>query len=260
MSLNDGRLKDKVIIITGATSGIGKAIAVRAVAEGAKVLIHGIEKADGEKVVAELGSSAALCIADLADAATPKKIVDAAIAAFGKIDAVVNNAAIIERNNLSQLTPEAFTKTITVNLQSALFLIQAAFPHLKQSQGCVLNIGSINAYSGESSLLAYSIGKAGLQTMTRNLANAHGVDGVRFNLINPGWILTDREYVDQVKKGMPEGWPQKLGRDNIPFGVMSTPEQLAAACVYWIGDESKPFTGSVVELEQFSIIGRNPEK
>ena len=119
---------------------------------------------------------------------------------------------------------------------------EAYFPYLKQSQGCVLNIGSINAYSGESSLLAYSIGKAGLQTMTRNLANAHGVDGVRFNLINPGWILTDREYVDQVKKGMPEGWPQKLGRDNIPFGVMSTPEQLAAACIYWIGDESKPFT------------------
>jgi NAD(P)-dependent dehydrogenase (short-subunit alcohol dehydrogenase family) len=139
-------------------------------------------------------------------------------------------------------------------------LIKAAFPHLKKSEGCVLNIGSINAYSGESSLLAYSIGKAGLQTMTRNLANAHGADKVRFNLINPGWILTDREYVDQVKKGMPEGWPEKLGKDNIPFGVMSTPEQLAAACVYWIGDESRPFTGSVVELEQFSIIGRNPEK
>jgi len=254
------RLKDKVIIVTGATSGIGKAIAVRAVAEGAKVLIHGIERADGEKVVAELGSSAALCIADLADQATPAKIVDAAVAAFGKIDAVVNNAAIIERSNLAAITPDAFTKTININLQSALFLIQAAFTHLKKSQGCVLNIGSINAYSGESSLLAYSIGKAGLQTMTRNLANAHGSDGVRFNLINPGWILTDREYVDQIKKGMPEGWPEKLGKENIPFGVMSTPEQLAAACVYWIGDESRPFTGSVVELEQFSIIGRNPEK
>jgi len=254
------RLKDKVIIVTGATSGIGKAIAVRAVAEGAKVLIHGIERADGEKVVAELGSNAALCIADLAEQATPAKIVDAAVAAFGKIDAVVNNAAIIERSNLSAITPDAFAKTININLQSALFLIQAAFSHLKKSQGCVLNIGSINAYSGESSLLAYSIGKAGLQTMTRNLANAHGSDGVRFNLINPGWILTDREYVDQIKKGMPEGWPEKLGKENIPFGVMSTPEQLAAACVYWIGDESRPFTGSVVELEQFSIIGRNPEK
>jgi len=254
------RLKDKVIIITGATSGIGRAIAIKAVAEGAKVLIHGIEKDDGQKVVDQLGKSAALCIADLSDPATPQKIVDGAITAFGKIDAVVNNAAFIERNNLSQLTPEAFTKTITINLQSALFLIQAAFPHLKKAEGCVLNIGSINAYSGESSLLAYSIGKAGLQTMTRNLANAHGTDKVRFNLINPGWILTDREYVDQVKKGMPEDWPEKLGKDNIPFGVMSTPEQLASACVYWLGDESRPFTGSVVELEQFSIIGRNPEK
>lgn len=254
------RLKDKVIIITGSTSGIGKAIAIRAVAEGGKVLIHGIEKDDGQKVVEQLGKNATLCIADLSDPTTPQKIVDSAISAFGKIDAVVNNAAVIERNSLFQLTPEVFTKTITVNLQSALFLIKTAFPFLKKSEGCVLNIGSINAYSGESSLLAYSIGKAGLQTMTRNLANAHGTDKVRFNLINPGWILTDREYVDQVKKGLPEGWPEILDKDNIPFGSMSTPEQLAAACIYWIGDESRPFTGSVVELEQFSIIGRNPEK
>ena len=254
------RLKDKAIIITGATSGIGKAIAIRAVEEGAKVLVHGIDQSEGQKVVDRLGKSATLCIADLADPSSPKKIADAAILAFGQIDGLVNNAAIIERNNLLQLTPKAFTKTITVNLQSALFLIQACYEHLKKSKGAVLNIGSINAYSGESSLLAYSIGKAGLQTMTRNLANAHGVDQVRFNLINPGWILTQREYVDQIKKGMPEKWPEKLGKDNIPFGVMSTPEQLAAACIYWLGDESRPFTGSVVELEQFSIIGRNPEK
>jgi NAD(P)-dependent dehydrogenase (short-subunit alcohol dehydrogenase family) len=254
------RLKDKVIIITGATSGIGRAIAIRAIAEGAKVLVHGIDQSAGEKVVADLGKNATLCITDLAEPDTPKKIADAATTAFGKIDGLVNNAAIIERNNLLQITPEAFAKTITINLQSALFLIQACYEQLKKSKGAVLNIGSINAYSGESSLLAYSIGKAGLQTMTRNLANAHGVDQVRFNLINPGWILTQREYVDQIKKGMPDKWPEKLGRENIPFGVMSTPEQLAAACIYWLGDESRPFTGSVVELEQFSIIGRNPEK
>ncbi|MDA2964979.1 MAG: SDR family oxidoreductase [Actinomycetota bacterium] len=254
------RLKDKVIIITGATSGIGKSLAIRCVSEGAKVLVHGINKVDGEKLVNQLGKSAYLCIEDLNELESPKKIVDCAISTFGKIDSVVNNAAAIERNDLLKLTAESFSKTITINLQSALFLIQAAFPYLKQSQGNVLNIGSINAYTGESSLLAYSISKAGLQTMTRNLANAHGVDGVRFNLINPGWILTDREYADQVKKGLPENWPDDLGKENIPSGKMSTPDQLAAACIYWLGDESKPFTGSVVDLEQFSIIGRNPEK
>jgi len=254
------RLKDKVIIITGATSGIGKALAIRSVAEGAKVLIHGISKEDGQKLLDHLGKSVALCIADLEDLSSPKKIVDCALDAFGQIDAVVNNAASIERSNLQQITPEAFTKTITINLQSALFLVQAAFAHLKKTGGNVLNIGSINAYTGESSLLAYSISKSGLQTMTRNLANAHGVDGVRFNLINPGWILTDREYADQIKKGLPENWPTKLGPENIPFGKMSTPEQLASACIYWLSDESKPFTGSIVDLEQFSVIGRNPEK
>jgi len=254
------RLKDKVIIITGATSGIGKALTIRAVAEGARLVIHGIDKVDGQKLVDHLGKNVTLCIADLEDASTPKKIVDCALEAFGQIDSVVNNAATIKRSNLLQITPEEFTKTLTINLQSALFLIQAAFPHLKKSGGSVLNIGSINAYTGESSLLAYSISKAGLQTLTRNLANAHGVDGVRFNLINPGWILTDREYADQIKKGLPENWPNKLGPENIPFGKMSTPEQLAAACIYWLGDESKPFTGSIVDLEQFSIIGRNPEK
>ena len=203
------RLKDKVVIITGATSGIGKALAVRAVAEGAKILVHGIEKDDGQKVVEQLGKSASLCIADLSDPDSPQKIVDSAIAAFGKIDAVVNNAAIVERNNLSQLTLEAFTKTITVNLQSALFLIKAAFPYLKKSEGCVLNIGSINAYSGESSLLAYSISKAGMQTMTRNLANAHGTDKVRINLINPGWILPIVSMLIRLKKVC-----QRVGQKN----------------------------------------------
>ena len=238
------RLKDKVIIITGATSGIGKAIAVRAVAEGAKVVIHGIDQVAGQKVVDHLGKNAVLCIADLAKADSPAEIVDCAIKSFGQIDGLVNNAAIIERNNLSQITPEAFAKTITVNLQSALFLIQACYEHLKKSKGAVLNIGSINAYSGESSLLAYSIGKAGLQTMSRNLANAHGVDQVRFNLINPGWILTEREYVDQIKKGLPEKWPEKLGKENIPFGVMSTPEQLArVTCPVLVAIGDQDFAG-----------------
>jgi NAD(P)-dependent dehydrogenase (short-subunit alcohol dehydrogenase family) len=254
------RLKEKTIIVTGGTSGIGAAIARSIVNEGGKVLVHGINKEEGAALVATLGNRAALCIADLAHDSAPQVIVNAALAAFGKIDGLVNNAAIIKRSNLGAITPSGFDQTIAVNTKAPLFLIQAAHPHLVKTKGSVLNIGSINAYAGESTLLAYSMSKGALQTMTRNLANALGVTGVRINLINPGWILTEREDRDQVARGLEVGWHKKLDRSAIPLGQMSTPENLAHAAIYWLSDESYPFTGSVVELEQFSIIGRNPEK
>lgn len=254
------RLQGKSIIVTGGTSGIGAAIARAIVAEGGQVLIHGINENEGQALVNSLGNSSVLCIADLADAGAPEVIVKSALAAFGKIDGLVNNAAIIERSNLSAITPQGFDHTLTVNTKAPLFLIQAAHPHLVKTKGSVLNIGSINAYAGESTLLAYSMSKGALQTMTRNLANALGVTGVRINLINPGWILTEREDRDQVARGLEVGWHKTLDRNAIPLGAMSTPENLAHAAIYWLSDESYPFTGSVVELEQFSIIGRNPEK
>ena len=106
------RLPDKVIIVTGGTSGIGKAIVERAVAEGAQVLVHGIERRDGEALVAQLGSKAALHLDDLVDPASPGRIAAAALAAFGRIDAVVNNAAIVARSNLESTTPAFFDRMI----------------------------------------------------------------------------------------------------------------------------------------------------
>ena len=254
------RLKDKAIIVTGGTSGIGAAIAAAAIREGAKVLVHGINEEEGRATVEKLGSNAVLYIADLLKDSAPKSIVDAALKAFGKIDGVVNNAAIFGGTNISDQSVEHFRAMVQVNLAAPLFLIQAAFEELKKSGGAVLNIGSINAHAGESKLLAYSISKGGMATMTRNLANANGVHGVRFNQINPGWVLTEREYRDKVAVGLKPSWPQDLTRVDIPSGVMTTPEQMAEGAIYWLSDESKPFTGSVVDLEQFSIIGRNPEK
>ena len=254
------RLNSKVIVITGGTSGIGAAIAKAVIREGGKVLVHGINEAEGTSLLSTLGANARLCIADLKDQSAPDAIVNAALSHFGQINGIVNNAAVIKNANIKTLTMEQYQEIIQVNLTSALFLFKAAFEELKKSAGSVLNIGSINAYAGESSLLAYSIAKGGLQTMTRNLANAHGVDGIRVNLINPGWVLTEREEKHKIASGMEPGWPNRLSRTDIPFGKMTTPEQLAEAAIYWLGDESKPFTGAVVELEQFSIIGRNPEK
>ena len=254
------RLKDKAIIVTGGTSGIGAAIATAAIREGAKVLVHGINEEEGRATVEKLGANAVLCIADLNEDSAPEAIVKAALKAFGKIDGVVNNAAMFGGTNISEQDIEHFRRMIQINLTAPLFLIKAAFEELKKSGGCVLNIGSINAHTGESKLLAYSISKGGMQTMTRNLANANGVHGVRVNQINPGWVLTEREYRDKVAQGLRPGWPDELSRTDIPSGAMTTPEQMGEAAIYWLGDESKPFTGSVVDLEQFTIIGRNPEK
>jgi NAD(P)-dependent dehydrogenase (short-subunit alcohol dehydrogenase family) len=254
------RLRDKVIIVTGGTSGIGAAIAERCVAEGARVLVHGIERADGEKIVAKLGKSAVLCLEDLADPASPPRIAAAAVKAFGKIDGIVNNAAIVARANLETTTVAFFDKMIAVNLRAPLFLIQAALPQLKANQGSVLNIGSINAHSGQANLLDYSVSKGAMQTMSRNLANAHATDRVRVNQLNVGWVLTDREYHHQIEHGMAPDWPQTVPAQYAPSGRLMMPEEVAAAAVYWLGDESRPVSGSVVDMEQYSLIGRNPNK
>ena len=254
------RLAGKVIIVTGGTSGIGQAIAERAVAEGARVLVHGIERGDGEAVVKKLGAAAALHLDDLLEPASPGRIVAAALVAFGRIDAVVNNAAIVARSNLASTSAEFFDRMMAVNMRAPLLLIQAAFPQLTANEGCVLNIGSINAHSGQANLLDYSLSKGALQTMSRNLANAHAADHVRVNHFNVGWVLTARELAHQIEHGMAKDWPQTVPEQFAPSGRLIMPEEIAAAAVYWLGDESRPLSGAVVDLEQFSVIGRNPNK
>jgi NAD(P)-dependent dehydrogenase (short-subunit alcohol dehydrogenase family) len=254
------KLRDKVIIVTGSTSGIGRAIAERAVAEGARVLIHGIDRPAGENTVAGLGAKAALHLDDLVDPASATRIVAAAMAAFGKVDAIVNNAALVARSTLATTTAEFFDRMMAINVRAPLLLIQAAFAELKRNEGCVLNIGSINALSGEATLLDYSISKGALQTLSRNLANAHAHEKVRVNHFNVGWVLTEREQALQVGDGQPVDWSRRLPVSLAPAGRLLTPEEIAAASVYWLSDESRPVNGVVLELEQFSIHGRNPVK
>ncbi|MDB6093924.1 MAG: hypothetical protein JWM32_1486 [Verrucomicrobia bacterium] len=254
------RLKNKVIIVTGSTTGIGRAIAQRCVAEGARVLVHGRNEKEGKAVVFALGANAALHLDDLADPQSARRIADAAMAAFGRIDCVVNNAAIVPRTTIHTATVDAFDHTMAVNVRTPLFLIQAAFAQLKANHGSVLNIGSINAHSGEPTFLHYAVSKGALQTLSRNLANAHGTDLVRFTHFNVGWVLTDNEYEKQISEGQPRDWPDKIPASYAPSGKLIAPETIAAAAVYWLSDESKPITGTVLELEQFSVYGRNPAK
>jgi NAD(P)-dependent dehydrogenase (short-subunit alcohol dehydrogenase family) len=254
------RLKDKVILVTGSTTGIGEAIARRVVDEGARVVIHGRDPERGEAMARQWPGRAVLALADLADPAAAPQLVDTAVRTFGGLDAVVNNAASVARSNLETTDAAFFDKIIAVNVRAPLLLIRAAFPYLKQSQGCVLNIGSINAYCGEANLLAYSVSKGALMTLSRNLADALAYDHVRVTHFNVGWVLTPNEYKQKISDGLPNDWPEKLDPQYAPSGRLLAPSDIAAAAVYWLSDESRPISGSVLELEQYPMIGRNPTK
>ncbi|MGN6436179.1 MAG: SDR family NAD(P)-dependent oxidoreductase [Agriterribacter sp.] len=256
------RLSNKVIIITGSCTGIGKAIAIRCVAEGAKVVVHGLEKEWGEEVVQSLGAqNAVLHIEDITDEGAPQRLVDLALSSFGKLDAIVNNAAIVASSNIHTTDAALLRKVIEINTVAPFALIKAALPHLHQQKGSVLNIGSVNAFSGEPNLFAYSVSKGALMTMTQNLGDTlFREEGVRVNQINPGWVLTENEAIRKRQHGLADDWYKDLPNVYAPAGRIIWPAEIAAAAIYWLSDESGPISGQIMTLEQYPFIGRNPPK
>jgi NAD(P)-dependent dehydrogenase (short-subunit alcohol dehydrogenase family) len=256
------RLQDKVIIVTGSATGIGKAIAQRCVADGARVVIHGLEADLAGEVVAEIGADRAVAhVEDLTTEGCPQRLVILAVKTFGKLDAVVNNAALVAAGNIHDTDAAYFMKMISVNTLAPFLLIQAALPHLEATRGNVLNIGSVNAYSGEPNLLPYSVSKGALMTLTRNLGDTlMRENGVRVNQINPGWVLTENEAKRKREHGLRDDWYADLPKVYAPAGRILWPHEIAAAAIYWLADESGPVSGQVVDLEQHPFIGRNPRK
>ena len=252
-------LKDKAIIVTGSTTGIGEAVARRCVAEGAHVLVHGRDAERGAAVAAELGPNAVFHQDDLSDLDAPERLAEAARSAFGRIDGIVNNAAWVIRSNLDTTDAALFDRAVAVNLRAPLLLIRASIEDLKKSHGCVINVGSVNGYSGESKQLAYSITKGGLQTMTKNLADAYSADHVRFVHLAVGWVLTPNEQELKIAEGRPPDWHENPPPVMVPTGRMTKPEEVAAVTAFWLSDQSRPFSGAVVELEQYPFDGRHPK-
>jgi len=256
------RLKDKVIIVTGSTTGIGKAIALRSAKEGAKLVIHGLEEKWGQEVVEAIGGeNAVLHIEDLQQDGCAERLVELAVSTFGKLDAVVNNAAWVVSSDFQSVDRLFLEKVLSINTIAPLLLIKAALKQLEANRGNVLNIGSVNAWSGEPNLLAYSISKGGLMTMTRNLGDSLFRDnGVRINQINPGWVLTETEKQRKKEHGLSDKWFEDLPKMYAPAGRIIAPEEIAAAAIFWLSDESGPVSGQVMELEQYPLIGRNAPK
>ncbi|MFT7421217.1 MAG: NAD(P)-dependent dehydrogenase (short-subunit alcohol dehydrogenase family) [Algoriphagus sp.] len=256
------QLANKVILITGSYSGIGKAIAIKALMEGAKVLINGLEEQLGQSLLIELGTEDAACFTiDITKKEAPKLLVEKAIQQFGHLDAIVNNAARIVSSAIENTDSEFLIDIFRTNTAAPLAIIRAALPQLEKNKGCVLNIGSINAWGGEPHLLAYSISKGALMTMTRNLGDSlFREHGVRVNQINPGWVLTDNERDKKNKEGMKDDWYKDIPSIFAPAKRLFSPEEIAAAATFLLSDNCGPVSAQVLDLEQFPLIGRNLPK
>jgi NAD(P)-dependent dehydrogenase (short-subunit alcohol dehydrogenase family) len=226
------------------------------------VVIHGLEPDLGSQLVDELGrEKATLHIEDLTADGAPNRLVETAVHAFGRLDAVVNNAAMVVASNLQTTDLGFFRQMLEVNTLAPFALIKAALPHLRTARGCVLNIGSVNAWSGEPNLFAYSVSKGALMTLTRNLGDTlMREDHVRVNQINPGWVLTENEAQRKRDHGLADDWYTQVPAVYAPAGRILWPSEIAAAAIYWLADESGPISGQVVDLEQHPFIGRNPPK
>jgi NAD(P)-dependent dehydrogenase (short-subunit alcohol dehydrogenase family) len=248
------------ILVTGSVRGIGKVIASRLISDGFSVIVHGPDEAEARIIAQEIGA-AGFVAGDLADAETPTRLITEIIAQTGSLYGIVNNAASTARSNLETTDAAFFDRMMAINLRAPLLLIQAALPHFRaQGGGKVVNIGSSNAYTGERNLLAYSLSKGGLMTLTRNLADAHGAEGIRVNQLNIGWTLSDSEYALKISEGLPEDWPSKLPRSVAPSGTINQPEDVAAMVAFLLSDDAPRVNGGVWDFDQYPLIGRNPPK
>lgn len=249
----------KTVIITGSTQGIGEAVARVCTERGASVLVHGRNGDRGKRLVDELGRAAVFHRDEVEDPAAPKRIVKAALSAFGRIDAVVNNAALVARDTIETVSADAFDRVMAVNVRAPLLLVQAALESLTATRGCVLNIGSVNGYCGEGNLLLYSVSKGALMTLSRNLGDhLHSQHRVRVNHLNVGWVLTESEKRHKIADGLPPDWHEKLPPSLAPTGRILEPTEVAKIAAHWIGDETSSISGSIVDLEQYPVVGRVP--
>ena len=255
----NGKLVGKIAIVTGATSGIGRGIALEFACEGARVFITGRDEKRGARVLAGIANSGvprenlAFLAADLTSVEECRGVVSQAVETFGALDILVNNAGDTSRGNLENTSVEAWDSQIATNVRAPFLLMQAALEPMKaRGGGSIINIGSVNALIGEAKLLAYSASKGGLQTLSRNAANDLNRYRVRVNVLNVGWTLTEGE--DRVMRADTgnEDWLRDAEKSR-PFGRLLLPRDIAKAALYFASDDSACVTGSVLEMEQHPV-------
>lgn len=238
-------LKDKVVIITGAASGIGKATALRFAQEGANIVVA--DFADGTATVNEVlanGVQAIYAQVNVTDPESVQAMVAKTIETFGKVDVLINNAGITKDAMMKKLTKEAWDAVINVNLPGVFNCTSAVLPQmLEQKSGVVLTTSSVVGIYGNLGQTNYAATKWGVIGMTKSWAKEMAKNGLRFNCVAPGFIATE-----MVKK-IPEQVLNEKILIKVPAGRLGEPEEIAAAFAFLASDDAKFINGTVLSVD-----------
>lgn len=241
-----GKLTGRAAIITGADSGIGRAVAIAFAREGADVLVSYLNEHEDAKETAawveKAGRRAVLMAGDVADQVHCREIVSRAVNEFGRLDILVNNAAMQRSHkSLDEISAEEWDKTFRTNIYSQFYLCQAAVPHMKPG-AAIVNTTSINAKTPSPQLLAYATTKGAIANFTAGLGQMLAEKGIRVNAVAPGPIWTPL-----IPSTMPEGKVEKFG-EQVPLKRPGQPAELAAAYVLLASDDGSYITGAIIPV------------
>ena len=239
------RLEKKVAIVSGGGSGIGKAIAQSFVREGAQVVIAGRDSKKLAFAAAEIGGDCLVVVADVSNAADTRKLVDATLEKFRRIDVLVNNAAVLLPGTAESISEEDFDQTFNVNVRGLWLLVRSVLPHMRAAGGgSVINIGSVLSLLGARNRVAYSASKGAVAAMTRAMALDHAAENIRVNCICPGIVETELVAKFNLDENVRR---QRLAMH--PLGRFGQPADVASAAVFLASDESCWTTGSTLTVD-----------
>ena len=247
--LSASNMKGRAVLITGAASGVGRATAVELARAGADLFLVDLaeaELAETARLVGELEVTAHVHVTDLAQIANCRAAVTRAIEACGRLDALCNVAGVFLPNHSESMSVDAFELTLSVNLRAPFYLIQAAIPHLLQSNGAVVNVTSCAGITAQAYSAAYCASKAGLNHMTKSLAMEYIHQPIRFNAVAPGGMLTT--MTKSAK--MPEGIDMALFQRISPLRGLVDVEAVAQMVAFLASDASEAYHGACITIDK----------